>query len=196
MKRYVLTGGHGVGKSSVIAELELRGEHVVHEAAATIRSVGRAQGQAFPEDMPDFESRALSLHFQRESQVPTSAQRVFFDRGAPDHLAYSRTGRWPLTQAEVAACRSTHYDLAFLAEPPSSGPPTVDRVEAAFCRRLVAAIEETYTELGTPVVKLPYGPVSDRVALVLRTVHASAATLVVPMPSSTRPANLKWRNSP
>lgn len=180
MKRYVLTGGHGVGKSSVIAALEHRGEHVAYEAAATIRSLGHARGQPFPEDIPDFEGRALSLHLQRESRVPATAHRVFFDRGATDHLAYSRIGGWPLTEAEVAACRSVRYDLAFLAEPPSSGLPTVGRVEAAFCRRLVAAIEEIYTELGIPVVRLPYGPVGERVALIVHTVRVDPATLTVP----------------
>lgn len=50
MQRFVLTGGHGVGKSSLIAALELRGEHVSHEAAATIRRLGRAGGDPFPED--------------------------------------------------------------------------------------------------------------------------------------------------
>jgi predicted ATPase len=183
MKRYVLTGGHGVGKSSVIAALELRGEYVVHEAAATIRSLGRARSQSFPEDTPDFESGALSLHLQRESWVPAIASRVFLDRGAPDHLAYSRAGRWPLTEAEVAACRSARYDLAFLAEPPSSGLPTVGRVEAAFCRRLVAAIEEVYTQLGISIIRLPYGPVDKRVALILHTVRAS--TITPPLASRT-----------
>lgn len=184
MKRYVLTGGHGVGKSSVIAALELRGEYVVYEAAATIRCLGRARGQPFPEDSPDFESRALSLHLRRENQVPATANRVFLDRGAPDHLAYSRTGRWPLTEAEIAACQSARYDLAFLVEPPSSGLPTVGRVEAAFCCQLVAAIEETYAELGIPVVRLPYEPVGKRAALILHTVRADAATLTMPLPSS------------
>jgi hypothetical protein len=95
----------------------------------------------------------------------------------------ARIGRWPLAEAEVAACRSARYDLAFLAEPRSSGPPTVGRVEAAFCRRLVAAIEEIYTEVGIPVVRLPYGPVGERVALIVHTVRADPATLTVPTPS-------------
>jgi predicted ATPase len=185
VKRYVLTGGHGVGKSSIIAALEQRGEHVVHEAAATVRDLARARGEPFPEDSADFESRALSVHLQRESRVAATARRVFLDRGAPDHMAYSRAGSWPLTKTELAACRSARYDLAFLAEPPSSGLPTVGRVEAAFCRRLVAAIEDIYAELGVTVVRLPYRPVDERVALILHTVRAVAATLAMPTPPGT-----------
>jgi predicted ATPase len=194
VKRYVLSGGHGVGKSSIIAALEQRGEQVVYEAAASVRALGRARGQPFPEDTSDFESLALSLHLQRESCVPATAHRVFFDRGAPDHLAYSCVGRWPLTEAEIAACRAARYDLAFLAEPPSAGLPTVGRVEAAFCRRLVAAIEEIYPELGTSIVRLPYGPIDERVALILSTVRTDTATLAVPEPSCTNRPRPKRRS--
>jgi predicted ATPase len=188
MERFVLTGGHGVGKSSLIAALELRGEHVVHEAAATIRSLGRANGDPFPEETPDFESCVLALHLLRESRVPPSAQRVFLDRGAPDHLAYARAGRWPLSGSEIASCRDAHYALAFMVEPPASGVPTIGRAEADFCRRLVAMIEEVYAESGIPVIKLPYMPVDDRVALILHTVRDRTATQTVPESSAgTKP---------
>lgn len=180
MQRFVLTGGHGVGKSSLIAALELRGEHVVHEAAATIRRLDRATGDSFPEDEPDFESRVLKLHLLREDRIPASAHRAFLDRGAPDHLAYARAGRWPLSESEIAACRSARYDLAFMVEPPTSGVSTIGRVEASFCRRLVAIIEEVYAESGIPVIRVPCMPVDDRVALILHEVRDTAGTRTSP----------------
>lgn len=180
MQRFVLTGGHGVGKSSLIAALELRGEHVVHEAAATVRRLGRANGDPFPEDVPDFESRALKLHMLREDRIPASAHWVFLDRGAPDHLAYARAGRWPLSESEIATCRSARYDLAFMVEPPTSGVSTISRVEAAFTCRLVAIIEEVYAESGIPVIRVPYMPVDDRVTFIRRTVRETAVTRTSP----------------
>lgn len=184
MQRFVLTGGHGVGKSSLIAALELRGEHVVHEAAATIRRLGRAGGDPFPEDMPGFESRALALHMLRESRIPASASRVFLDRGAPDHLAYARAGQWPLSESEITACLGAHYDLALMIEPPTSGVPTIGRAETAFCRRLVAIIDEVYAESGIPVIRLPYMPVDDRVALILHAVRDTTITQMACEPSA------------
>lgn len=176
MRRFVLTGGHGVGKSSLTAALELRGEHVIHEAAATVRHADQAAGNPFPEDSPDFESRALALHLLREHRVPGSARRVFLDRGAPDYLAYARTGRWPLTEAETETCTSARYDMVFMVEPPASGVPTIGRTEDAFCRRLVAIIEHVYAESGILAVRVPYMSVDDRVALILHTVRDSAVT--------------------
>jgi predicted ATPase len=173
VRRIVLTGGHGVGKSSLISTLEVQGECVIHEAAATIRRLGQANGDPFPEDAPDFESRALALHMLRESRVPASAERVFLDRGAPDHLAYARCGRWSLSEPETRTCQEARYDAAFLVEPPEGGVPTLGRPEAAFCARLVGIIEGVYAELGIPVIRLPHMPVDDRVALILRAVRAA-----------------------
>jgi predicted ATPase len=185
VKRYVLTGGHGVGKSSIILALERMGEHVVFEAASSVRALDRAEGRPFPEDNPEFESKALALHLRRERLVSGTVRRLFLDRGAPDHLAYASVGRWPLSDVEIAACTTSLYDLAFLVEPPPGGVPTVDRVEANFCARLVVAIERIYADLGIPVVRVPYAACPDRALFILNTVTIGSATLTVPSPSAT-----------
>jgi predicted ATPase len=172
VKRYVLTGGHGVGKSSIILALEEIGEHVLFEAAAGVRALERANGAPFPDDSADFESKALALHLRRERLVPGSLPRIFLDRGAPDHLAYSRVGRWPLNANEVGACMSARYEAVFLVEPRPEGVPTIDRVEARFCERLVRAIEQLYREAGTPIVRVPYAPCRTRARFILNTITA------------------------
>jgi predicted ATPase len=171
MRRFALTGGHGVGKSSIILWLERTGEAVSFEAASSVRALERARGVAFPEDNPRFESTALTLHLQRERALPRSEPRIFLDRGAPDHLAYSRVGRWPLSPAEINTCLAARYDAAFLIEPPPGGVPALDRVESRFCQRLVHAIEQIYREIGTPIIWVPYGPCTDRARFILDTVR-------------------------
>jgi predicted ATPase len=180
MRRYVLTGGHGVGKSSILLALEKAGEHVIFEAAASVRALARANGIAFADDSPHFEAETLTLHLQRERGVSPSARRVFLDRGAPDHLAYSRVGRWPLTPDEVAVCTATHYDLAFMIDPPPGGVPTLGQAEQLFCNRLLTAIEAVYAEVGTPVVRVPFEPCRDRVRFILNSVADDPPTRLVP----------------
>lgn len=170
MRRFVLTGGHGVGKTSTILALEQMGEHVVFEAASSVRALGRAQGVPFAEDGPDFEATALALHLQRERAIPEAARRLFLDRGAPDHLAYCQVGRWSLSEAEAAACRTARYDAAFLVDPPPGGVPTLGRAETRFCERLVRAIEEVYRQAGTPLVRVPYAECRNRALFILDTV--------------------------
>jgi predicted ATPase len=167
MKRIVLTGGHGVGKSSLLLALEESGEHVVFEAAGHVRQLDRARGIAFPEDEPNFESRALARHLSREEAVAGRVGRVFFDRGAPDHLAYARVGHWHLGRAETAACRSRRYDLVVLVEPPPHGVANLTRVEAQFCERLVGELERVYAALGMVVRRLTWDNIDRRTEAVL-----------------------------
>lgn len=167
MKRIILTGGHGVGKTSTLLALEELGEHVVFEAAAHVRRLGRARGVAFPDDFPGFESSALACHLARECAVGSDVSRVFLDRGAPDHLAYSATGHWQLAEAEIEACRGRRYDHVFLLEGPPGRPSTLDRVEAAFSQRLVAELIRIYTELGMPPQPLIWEDVDRRAEMIL-----------------------------
>ena len=170
MKRIVLTGGHGVGKSSLLLALEERGEHVVFEAAGHVRQLARAREVTFPEDHSDFESRVVARHLSREDGVPAHVRRVFFDRGAPDHLAYAEVGPWSLSPAEIAACEARLYDLVVLVDPPPHGVPTLDRVETRFCQRLVAELNRIYPALGMPVHRLAWDDVDRRAEAILNLV--------------------------
>ena len=128
------------------------------------------RGTPFPTDDPGFEAKALCLHLAREAAVPSLARRVFFDRGALDHLAYARSGHWELTPAEIRSCTRPRYDLAFLIEPPPAGIPTLSHAEAAFVGQLVAQIEIVYAEAGIPLIRVPYRPCDERARLILHQV--------------------------
>jgi predicted ATPase len=166
--RFVLTGGHGVGKSSLIRALEADGETVVYEAAQDVRLLLEAQGVAFPTDRDDFEGLCIALHRQREARARLQAERVFLDRGAPDHLVYAELGRWTLTADEITYCLRARYDAAFLVLPHTPAAPTLTRSERAFSQRLSQALREMYAErLGVVVHEVPPGALTQRVDYVL-----------------------------
>jgi predicted ATPase len=166
--RFVLTGGHGVGKSSLIRALESHGEAVIYEAAQDVRLRLEAQGVAFPTDRDDFESLCLTLHRQREERVMSGTERVFLDRGAPDHLVYAELGHWILTSQEVDYCLAANYDGVFLVLPHEPLLPTLSRSERTFSRRLSEALHKMYAErLGMVVHEVPPGALTERVGFVL-----------------------------
>jgi predicted ATPase len=168
VKRFVLTGGHGVGKTSLIRELEARGETITDEAAQDVRLRLEAHGAPFPMDRDDFESLCLTLHRQREDQVPSSGQRVFHDRGAPDHLAYAELGNWTLSADEISYCLAARYDAVFLVLPHDRAATNLSRIEQLFSDRLTHALHDLYTvRLGMVVHEVPPGDLSDRVNYVL-----------------------------
>jgi predicted ATPase len=167
--RYVLTGGHGTGKSSIIHGLEERGEHVVTEAAAALMALGRARGVAFPDDETCFQSTVIDLQRRREARVPATAGRVFLDRGLPDATAYAAAGHWRLSPADLRWIADARYDRVFHVDPPPDGVPTLTDGESAFCDRLCRELDAAYGALGMPPLHVPYAPLDERVAFVLGT---------------------------
>lgn len=90
--KYVLTGGPGSGKSSILLELERRGEYIVREAAEDVIKLQQARGIENPWVLPNFQDQILTLQVQREERIPKDIKRVFIDRGILDGLAYTEIG--------------------------------------------------------------------------------------------------------
>ena len=54
MKRFILTGAPGAGKTAILRQLELDGFSVVEEAATDVIALWQAQGIAEPWMLPAF----------------------------------------------------------------------------------------------------------------------------------------------
>src|SRR5271156_924385 len=81
VKRYILTGAPGAGKTVIIRQLELDGFSVVEEAASDLIALSQAQGIAEPWTHPSFVDSVCDLQKRRlirSSQEPVEVQ--FHDR--------------------------------------------------------------------------------------------------------------------
>lgn len=67
IKRFILTGTPGSGKTSVIRELEKLGHTVIHEAATDFISIEQAKGMEKPWEEPNFVDQIT--HMQKERQM-------------------------------------------------------------------------------------------------------------------------------
>jgi len=70
MKRFILTGTPGAGKTSIIRELELEGFSVVEEAATDVIAAAQARGTSEAWRYPSFIDEVARL--QRDRQVRAS----------------------------------------------------------------------------------------------------------------------------
>jgi len=85
---YVITGGPSSGKTSIIKELEKRGEAVIHEAAVDCIIKGMSLGICEPWKEKQFALDILNLQLERENPYLLLNGRVFIDRGLFDGYAY------------------------------------------------------------------------------------------------------------
>jgi len=168
MKRFVLTGGHGVGKTSLILALEQCGEWVIREAGGDLLRYRRALGQPFPTDEKDFEAAVLRLHIEREQKVPVGIRRVFIDRGRPDHLAYSRLFHWPLPAELQEAVMAVRYDAVFFIDGSSEyGVGLRPEAEKRESQRIAEEIMKVYQELNYTLQYVPPAALQERVKHIL-----------------------------
>src|SRR3989338_8639425 len=92
IRKYILTGAPGSGKSSILLEIERKGEYIVREAAEDIIKLNQARGVERPWELTDFQDQILDLQIQRENQIPKNIERAFIDRGILGGLAYAKLG--------------------------------------------------------------------------------------------------------
>src|SRR5689334_358867 len=83
MRRYIVTGAPGAGKTAVIRQLELDGFSVVEEAATDIIELWQAKGIAEAWSRPEFIDTIVSLQQTRELRSASVSDHVqFHDRSA------------------------------------------------------------------------------------------------------------------
>ena len=81
MKRYILTGTPGAGKTSLLRALEMRGCFVIGEAATDVIVHEQVSGIVEPWKNPIFIDQIIRLQRQRQIQTDTVLSEVqFFDR--------------------------------------------------------------------------------------------------------------------
>ncbi|WP_207706373.1 AAA family ATPase [Clostridium amazonitimonense] len=81
MKRYILTGTPGSGKTSIIRLLEIMGYLVVEEAATDIIALEQVQGNAEPWKDASFINKIVALQKQRQVQLSDLSSEVqIYDR--------------------------------------------------------------------------------------------------------------------
>lgn len=123
IKRIVISGSPGGGKTSLIRELSLKGYSVFEEFSRILIQQGQEEGEhnAFLSD-PHlfsnrlFEGRKAQYFHNLGSNLSTTAPVAFYDRGIHDIYAYlNAIGKHTLDWENKIA--QYQYDLVFLVEP-------------------------------------------------------------------------------
>nr|WP_326493037.1 AAA family ATPase [Caulobacter sp. SL161] len=171
MKRYILTGAPGAGKTAVLRALEAAGEVVVEEAATDVIALAQAQGVDQPWTDPGFIDAIVSLQVQRQARAV--GERVFFDRSPVCALALARfLGHpvSPLLSAELARIdrESVYQRRVFLTQGLGFITPTAARrISLEDAHAFEQVHEAAYRDLGFELVPIPQDTVENRLRRVL-----------------------------
>lgn len=96
MKRYILTGTPGSGKTSILHELKRQGYSVVEEAATDVIALEHKHGNPEPWMQPDFIDKIIQLQKQRQIEASTPPDKLqWHDRSPICTLALSRYLGYP-----------------------------------------------------------------------------------------------------
>ena len=171
--RYIITGGPGSGKSSLLAALVKQSYQGFEEISRIIiREQHEIGGDKVPwENLADFAELCYDrMNLQLDECQPNST--CFYDRGLPDIIAYVRRGglRVPAKYFEKA---KSYNRTVFLAPPwqeifvnDSERPESFEDATEIY-----HFLKSTYNELGFTIVELPKVSIKERVAFIEKIVQ-------------------------
>jgi predicted ATPase len=173
VRRFIVTGAPGAGKTAIIRQLELDGFSVVEEAATDVIAAAHAQGTPEPWRQPSFIDAIA--HLQRSRQIRASYQPdevQFHDRcvvctaALAVHLGYpfspfltselERVKKEAIYQNRVFFIRNLGFITATEAR----------RISFEETVRFEKTHEEIYLEFGFELVSVEPGNLVERVSII------------------------------
>ena len=178
MPRVLITGGPGVGKTTLLAELSAKGYKTVAESARAIISERLARGQSPRPDPIAFAHEILRRDTEKYHAHPAESGWVFFDRGAVEALGMIHEVT-PLSPAELAAAlQALRFHPAVFVLPPWKEiyATDVERDQSfPWVEHVHHQLVRWYRSCGYVVHEVPCAPVTARAEFVLRTLaHVDA----------------------
>lgn len=178
VSRFVITGGPGAGKSTLVAALAARSVPTFAEAGrAVLRLHGAIDGPAHAARSPRDYSEAMLLWDMRSW---AEAERIdgpaFFDRGVPDTIGYlDLIGRTVPDHMWRAALAFRYAGPVFVAPPWKDiyGTDSERRQDWQTAVATHAAVRAVYERLGYEIVEVPPAPVAERADFVLAAAAAA-----------------------
>lgn len=174
MKRYILTGTPGSGKTSLLHALKDQGYSVVEEAATDVNALELVNGNPEPWMLPDFIDKIVRLQKQRQIEISTyPCDLQVYDRSPVCTFALSRYLGYPpsaclLEEMERIERESIYQREVFFLENLGFCEPTEVRKisfeESLLFEKIHA---EIYTSLGYHLIKVPPEALSRRVQRVM-----------------------------
>jgi predicted ATPase len=171
MKRFIITGAPGAGKTAVLRQLELDGFSVIEEAATDVIAAAQAQGTEHPWMHPSFIDTIVTLQRDRQIRASSQVEDVqFHDRcvvctaALAVYLGYPYS---PVLCSELERVRTEaiyQNPVFFIRNLGFITPTEARRISSEETVRFEKIHEDTYQEFGFELVSVEAGSVAERVS--------------------------------
>ena len=179
MKRYILTGTPGSGKTSILRSLEVAGYLVVEEAATDIIALRHAQAIAEPHTNPAFIDDITNLQKHRQMRIADLAQLQFYDRSPictyalAVFLNFSISTTLAEEMARIEKAQIYQKQVFFIENLGFCEPTAARKITFEDSLKFEKVHEETYRSFGYECIKIAPGDLSARVEQITRYVSAA-----------------------
>ncbi len=172
---YVFTGGPGSGKTSLLESLRKQGFQIVEEVGRQIiQEQVLRNGEALPwSNKEKFRDEMLSRSLLTYTQVVETQKPVFFDRGIPGLIGYSRLEGIEISEKLKEAVEKFRYNPKVFITPPWEGIYKNDKERKqtyAVAVETYEAVSAAYKEAEYEIIEIPKSSVEERAQFVLRTI--------------------------
>jgi predicted ATPase len=178
MLRVIVTGGPGVGKTTLLRELSAMGHIVIDESAREIMRERRLRGQTPRPEPRQFAAELIHRDREKYEQSGLGASPVFFDRCLVESLAMGQESGL-LSEAEVVATLASvnFYRQVFFLPPWKEIYSNDAERDQTFehCERVHEDLTCWYAKYGYQVHEVPRGSPHQRAEHVLRALPGSGA---------------------
>jgi predicted ATPase len=175
IKRFILTGTPGAGKTAIIRRLELDGFGIVEEAATDVIALEQARGVPQPWTHPAFIDAVLDLQRRRQIQTPLEPDALqFHDRSVICTAALATYLGHPASEALMRELDRVKTEMIyqkrifFIRNMGYITPSDARQISFAAALQFERLHEETYSTLGFEIVFIEPGNVEERAAAIRR----------------------------
>lgn len=174
----IITGGPGVGKTTLLEQLQQRGFPCIPEVAREIiREQSAQNGNALPwGNIPAYTRLMLSRSVDSYRENASRNEILFFDRGIPDTLAYAHLTNQPLFPKLPRACADYRYNTRVFILPPWAEIYHTDPERKQTYQEAIDTyhtMAATYQSIGYDLTLVPKATPAERADFVLRQISQS-----------------------
>lgn len=173
MKRFILTGAPGTGKTTIIRQLERDGFGVVEEAATDVIALEQVLGNPEPWSHPSFIDSVAELQRQRQMRASRQPDEIqFHDRSAvctatlAIYLGYGISATLSRELERIRTEMIYQQRVFFVRNLGFVTPTEARRISFEETLRFERVHEKTYRDFGFELVSIEPGSLTDRVAAI------------------------------